>query len=85
MTLPMAIVAPVAYTVYTLGKQAASGPAGRADAFWAISGWNGDKMDLSKLPQTYGPIFMGFVLHWAAGKFGINKMLGRAKIPIIRI
>lgn len=32
------------------------------------------------------PIVLGFLVHWLAGeKFGINRMLSRAKVPILRI
>ncbi len=85
MTLPLAVVGPVAYTVYALGKQAMSGPQGRADAAWAAFGWNQDHPDFSKLPQTYGPIAVGFIIHYLAGRFGVNRALGRAKVPIIRV
>lgn len=31
------------------------------------------------------PIFAGFITHWLAGRLGINRALGRAGVPIIRI
>lgn len=31
------------------------------------------------------PLFLGFVIHWLASKIGINRLLGRAKIPLVRI
>lgn len=30
-------------------------------------------------------IVMGFVVHWLAGKFGLNRMIARAGVPFIRI
>lgn len=37
--------------------------------------------------MTYGtlPIVIGFVAHYAANKFGLNRVLARANIPFIRI
>lgn len=31
------------------------------------------------------PLLLGFGVHWAASKFGINRMIARAGIPLIRI
>jgi hypothetical protein len=31
------------------------------------------------------PIILGFGAHWAAQKFGVNRMIARAGIPLIRI
>lgn len=44
---------------------------------WA--GWN--QMRAAGTPG----ILLGFAAHWAAGKFGINRMLSRSGIPFIRI
>lgn len=37
------------------------------------------------LGQGTGAILGGFAVHWLANKIGINRLLGRAKIPLIRI
>jgi hypothetical protein len=31
------------------------------------------------------PVIAGFAIHWGAQKFGVNRMLARANIPLIRI
>lgn len=31
------------------------------------------------------PILAGFATHWIAGRLGINRALGRAGVPLIRI
>lgn len=31
------------------------------------------------------PLAVGMAIHWAASKLGVNRMLGRAKVPFIRI
>jgi hypothetical protein len=41
---------------------------------------------LDAVLKVYGPMVLGAVIHWVVGgKLGINRMLGRAKVPIIRI
>ena len=37
------------------------------------------------LGEGTGSILGGMAIHWAANKLGINRMLGRARIPLIRI
>lgn len=34
---------------------------------------------------TYTAIGMGFGAHWLANRLGINRMMGAARIPLIRI
>lgn len=35
--------------------------------------------------NTWSPLFLGFGIHWLAGLLGVNRVLGRAKIPLIRV
>ena len=53
----------------------------------AFTGFTSDgKFHVQTLLATYGPMVAGGVIHWAVGgKLGINRMLGRAKVPIIRV
>ena len=81
----MAIVVPVAINAYQIGSVLMKGPAGQAQAIGALTGYHGGKFELDQLIPTYGPIALGFAVHWMASKFGVNRMLGRAKVPIIRI
>jgi len=37
------------------------------------------------LSETYTPILAGLVVHKIAGKVGLNAMLGKAKIPYLRV
>jgi len=46
-----------------------------ADSFTTVEG----------AKQTLIPIFIGFLAHYVAGKLGINRALGRARVPILRI
>lgn len=40
---------------------------------------------MDNLKRGLMPLMIGFAIHWIAGKIGVNRMLGRAKIPLIRI
>jgi len=44
------------------------------------AGWNTQFMSEGALP-----ILAGFTAHWLAGRLGVNRLLGRAGIPLIRI
>jgi len=37
------------------------------------------------LGRGLGPVIAGFLVHFVASKLGINRMLGAAKVPFIRI
>jgi len=37
------------------------------------------------LGKGLAPILIGFAVHWLASKLGVNRMLGAAKVPILRI
>jgi hypothetical protein len=37
------------------------------------------------MPGFYGPIAIGFGVHYLASKFGVNRALGQAHVPLIRI
>lgn len=37
------------------------------------------------LGQGLYPLLVGFGLHWGANKIGLNRMLSRMKVPIIRL
>ena len=37
------------------------------------------------LQKLYGPLFLGMVVHKAASKVGINRMLAKAGVPLFRI
>lgn len=37
------------------------------------------------MQKLYGPLFVGFMVHKLASKVGINRALGRAGVPFLRI
>ena len=51
----------------------------------AFLGIADDGLHWDTLVHTWSPLFVGFGIHWIAGLMGINRVLGRAKIPLIRV
>ena len=51
---------------------------------YALVDANG-KFNLRLAERAYVPLFVGAIVHWLAGRLGINQRLGRAGVPIIRI
>lgn len=52
-----------------------------------LSGYNLDDGQWYRNELKYGlwPILGGFLVHWGANKIGLNRALGRARIPLLRI
>jgi hypothetical protein len=83
-TLPIAIVAPVAAVVVSGAKAIMEGHSEYVTT--GLTGYGPDgKFHVESLMGTYGPIAAGAVVHYAASRFGVNRALGRAKVPLIRI
>ena len=84
MTLPMAVVLPVAVLGFGVAKSLAAGKT--EDVMQGLTGFHpGQAWNPQAMLPNYGPIAAGFIVHWIASKIGVNKMLGRAKVPVIRI
>ena len=47
--------------------------------------WKGGVWSASQFAQGWTPILVGALAHKLAGRFGINRMISRAGIPLIRI
>lgn len=98
-TVPIAIVAgllPAASNIVKKGMDTRSFNAAGQEASRILLGYNpatryewGYNENPGWYPHLlkYGlyPILFGFAGHWLAGKIGINRALGRAGIPFIRI
>lgn len=52
-----------------------------------LSGYSPDtnRFYPGELLKGVGPIFLGWGLHMAASRFGVNRAIARAGIPIVRI
>jgi len=89
MTMPLAVVAgflPPARTIY-LEQQAGGVQGGISAASRIFLGYDARiaKWDFDQLKYGFGPILMGFGIHKIAQIVGINRALGAARIPFIRI
>lgn len=86
MTIPMAVVAgfaPVAIGIWNRK----SNPTEIGNFLQAgFTGVGSDgRFNFGNLRQGAMPIAAGFIAHMVASKLGINRALGRAGIPLIRI
>lgn len=95
-TLPIAVVAPIGLSFFLSGK-AGWGGSPYAEAMsgrWKeaadhlLMGWLGispegrfDMQGMKYLKMT----LIGTIIHWVASKVGVNRYLGRARVPILRI
>jgi len=88
-TIPIGIMAPLIGTLVEPAKRAYYGDFEGAFDDLSIkytgysprSGqWNARGMQGGLLP-----LLIGFAIHWIAGKLGVNRALGRAGVPILRI
>jgi len=89
-TLPLAVVAGVAPGVIGPIQHAMwHGPMGgvkELGRIWTGYDFTDGTFDIWRLKYGLLPAVMGGLAHWLIGsKLGINRMLGRARIPVIRI
>jgi hypothetical protein len=89
ITLPLAALAGfVPLTVFALEGYKVGGipNAGRRIA-QRLTGYDSTaNVFISKeLMAGWGPILTGMAVHWLAGKVGINRALGRAHVPLLRL
>ena len=88
-TIPLAVAAPVAYlgieTVQNFTKIGAT--ASMAVLVNQMTGYDPRTKDwkIDRLKYGFLPIVMGVLAHKVAGKLGVNRALGRAGLPFIRI
>lgn len=90
-TLPVSLVLPLiwpiqkAYHVYTETNSLESSI---RNYFAYYTGWTGNparSWEPAYLKYGLYPLIAGMVLHKAAGKFGVNRMLASAGVPFVRI
>ena len=89
-TIPLAVVAgfaPLASDTMTEVK--VRGPGGiphvLAYHLTGVNTWDNNKFNSQVLINGWTPILAGFLVHKLAGKFGINQMLAKAGVPILRV
>ena len=91
MTLPLAVVGgfvPILSVTYDGWKQGGLRVAGR-QFMTTLTGFDPENTTAGWQPRELRrgamPIVVGFLVHMIAGKLGINRALGRAGIPFVRI
>lgn len=88
-TIPLAIVAGFAPLVRGVGQQVADGnwQGAITTLGYDLVGYNpvGGRFDTGGLRNGLYPILLGFAAHWGASKIGLNRAIGRARIPYFRI
>jgi len=88
-TLPVAVVAgimPVAYQgLKGFQQDGVEGLIKRTTL--SLTGYNVEdhKFYTDNLKEGLYPMIIGMLVHWGAKKFGINRALGAAGIPVIRV
>ena len=72
--LPLAIAAPVALAAYEIAK---TGKGNSAAAVARITGYDpsNGQFAFGNMASTYVPILAGVIVHKAASRFGVNRML----------
>jgi hypothetical protein len=89
MTVPLAVVAGFAPGIgYTFTGYKSGGFKGATDSLtYAYAGYNAgtNKFDMKGLSIGLMPVIAGFIVHMLAGRIGVNRAIGRAGIPFIRI
>jgi len=85
MTVPVALMAPALWAGYRFVEPAMKG--NMTLAITQATGYNfgTNALNMGALYDTYGPVLVGAVIHKAAGYAGVNRALGRMKIPLLRI
>lgn len=92
ITIPLAIVAgfiPAVNDVQRTHVQFGGYPKAIIHTTAGLFGWDTVQNKWAGLTQmkyagTF-PIILGFLVHWVAGKVGVNRMLGQMRIPFLRI
>lgn len=88
MTVPLAVVAGFIPPAAFLWSHKDSGPAVLANDVGRIfTGWDGATSSWSWRNLRLGafPVLGGFAIHMLAGRIGLNRVLARAGVPLLRI
>ena len=91
-TVPVAVLAgfaPLGFGLVSATKRALAGDTAGASQELVIrtTGYNTDtkRWHSDVFMQSYGPVLAGLVVHKLASRLGVNRLLGQAKIPFLRI
>lgn len=82
-TVPLFIALPAGIMAMDIGKKAFAGDmAGLQGKYLGV--WEDGKFNAGQIVSTYAPLGVGVLLHAVASKSGLNRALGKAKVPLIR-
>jgi len=82
MTIPMAVAVPVGAIGIALGKKAL---AGDTAGMMRQVGVGESGLEFDKVISVWGPVLVGVIIHKGASYLGVNRALGAAGVPFIRI
>jgi hypothetical protein len=82
-TLPLAIIVPVGMAAIDIGEKVMAKNYKGLNQYAGLN--ENGQFYVPSLLGAYAPFVSGFAIHWGASKIGINRALGRAKVPLIRI
>lgn len=86
MTIPLSIVAGFVPVVVGVWNRRSSGQAVSDYLQSSFTGIGSDgKFNFANLKGGLMPIIAGFAVHKVASVIGINKALGRARVPLLRV
>ena len=97
LTIPLAPVIGVSAGLFAPAKGHTEGPVAMImkgnfeDAFWQLTknytglDYKTGNWDLENLKRGLLPLIIGIATHKVASYLGINRALGRARVPLIRI
>lgn len=89
MTVPIAPIAGLAAGLAGPTQRAINGDFSGAikEITYNYTGFNVDsgQFDPGGLWRGLAPLLAGYMVHWTASKIGINRALGRARVPIVRV
>jgi hypothetical protein len=83
MTIPLAIAIPVGSSAMDIGTKLMNRDYKGLNQYAGLDA-NGN-VHMESFIGAYGPWIAGFAIHWGATRFGVNRALGRARIPVIRV
>lgn len=90
MTLPLAVIGgmvPAAYDVLA-GYRANGFDGAMGHVALVTTGYDtgdGKFKPMYAIQKLYGPLLLGVLVHKAAGKLGVNRMLASAGVPLFRV
>lgn len=91
MSIPLALVAGVSVPIVEVvshiknGAQGQNGYMDVAQRIFTGSSPAYPGFNTFWFKWSYYPVLAGFLAHWIAGKTGVNRMLARSGLPLIRI